>query len=115
MGTFLNTTKQSIVNSLQQGTADRLSEKFYYQFFDKRPAVVTYYNPNTQASTLDKGSIQSYSTKGVDAPIRFNKLKNTLIYGLERIQTDLNVSEYGVEADTIQGQAVVAPDRKSVV
>lgn len=109
MGTFLNTTKQSVINSLQKGTADRLSEKFYYQFFDKKPTVVTYYNPNIQASTLDKGSIQSYSTKGIDAPIRFNKLNGTLIYGLERIQTDLNVTEYGVEADTIQGQAVVAP------
>ena len=32
MGTFLNTTKQSVINSLQKGTADRLSEKFYYQF-----------------------------------------------------------------------------------
>lgn len=108
-GKFINTTQKHIINSLVEGSNDRFKNP-YYIFTDKKPTAVTYYNINKSKSTLDEALKIEYSRLGEDAPLRFNRINNFFIYGLERIMTSLETGEYGLEATAIEGDVYVLPN-----
>ena len=109
MGQFLNTYKTDTMNSLIKGIENRLDNSFYI-FNDKHPTVVTFYNINDTRSTLDEGSKQIYALSGEDTPLIYNRIDNVFLYGLERMQTELEVGEYGLESTEIQGECYLPPN-----
>lgn len=108
-GKFINTDMKVTVDNLTQGIIHRLDSPFY-KFTDKHPTVTTFLNVSKEKTTLDQGSKQAYAINGSDSPIRYNLIKNLMLYGLEKIQTDLDVGDFGIEANSIEGEAIVPPN-----
>lgn len=108
-GKFINTTQKHIINSLVEGSNERFKNP-YYIFTDKKPTTVTYYNINKTKSTLDESLKIEYSRLGKDSPLRFNKIDNFFIYGLEKIMTSLEMGDFGLGASDIEGDAYILPN-----
>lgn len=109
MSKFINTQYKDTINSLVDGFKKRL-ENPYYIFTDKKATIVTYYNQNTSKSTLDEGSQTEFEPIGEKSPIRYNKILDAYLYGIDRIITNIDISEHGIESDPIEGEAVVLPN-----
>ena len=109
MGKFINTEQKVVINSLVEGFKERLKNP-YYIVTDKKPTLATYYNLNKAKSTLDEALKIEYSRLGKDSPLRFNRIHNFFLYGIEKISTQLDTGEYGLEASTIEGEAIILPN-----
>ena len=109
MGKFINTARKDTVDSLVNGIKHRLDSPFYI-FNDKKPTVVTFYNVNDTKSTLDEGSKQVADIKDYDSPLKYNKIEGVFVYGLERIQAELEVGDFGIEANDIEGECILPPN-----
>lgn len=109
MGGFTNTNYRKTSESLVQGLQNRLQNNPYYLFIDKKPTVVTYWNINDKHSTLDQGDKEVYHQTGENTPLRYNKINNFQIYGIERIMVDIQRGEYGPESP-IEGEAIILPN-----
>lgn len=108
MGDFSNTVYRETTDSLIKGMQNRLDNP-YYLFSDKKPTPVTYWNVNIRKSTLDQGSKQTYDQLGDNSPLRFNRIDNFHIYGIDRILVDYQVGDFGVESD-IEGEGLILPN-----
>ena len=109
VGKFLDTTYVGTINSILDSQKSRLDNTFY-TFTDKTPTTVTYYNIDTSNTTLDEGSILAYSYTDGDSPIRYNKIKDAVLFGMERIQVQMESGDFGIEADSIEGEAYIPPN-----
>lgn len=109
MGGFTNTNYRKTSESLVQGLQNRLQNNPYYLFIDKKPTSVTYWNINDKHSTLDQGDKEVYHQTGENTPLRYNKINNFQIYGIERIMVDIQRGEYGPESP-IEGEAIILPN-----
>lgn len=109
MGGFTNTNYRKTSESLVKGLQNRLQNNPYYLFIDKKPTVVTYWNINDKHSTLDQGDKEVYHQTGENTPLRYNKINNFQIYGIERIMVDIQRGEYGPESP-IEGEAIILPN-----
>ena len=107
-GRFTNTKYAKTVDSLVQATKGVLKNP-YYIFNDKKPTKVTYYRQSREKTTLDPASGLNYSHIGDQSPIKFNKILDFYIYGIDQMPTTLEVGEYGYETEPIEGQAIVLP------
>lgn len=105
---FINTEHKQTIDSLTQGFKDKMKNP-YYLFNDKSPSTVTYYTINKEMSTLDQGLKTVDSNIGSNSPLRFNKINNFFLYGIERIELSLNMDEFGLSSDSITGEALVLP------
>ena len=108
MGNFINTNYNKTIDNLVEGAKSRLNNPFYI-YGDRKPTIVTYYNINHNASTIDKGSSTLYDDIGQNSSLRFNKIENFHLYGLEKINVNLDIGEYGLEAP-IEGEALILPN-----
>lgn len=106
---FSNSVYRETADSLIQGHKDRLVNNPYYIFSNLKPTPVTYYNVNIHQSTLDEGSRQITDQLGSEAPLRYNRINNMHLYGIDRIIINLEVGEYGVESP-VEGEAVILPN-----
>ena len=93
MADILNTTYQDTINSLSNGFKSILSNP-YYVYNNYSPTVVTYYNINKNETTLDYAMKTSYAYIGEKSPIRYNKIKQFLLYGIEKIQLNLDKFQF---------------------
>lgn len=109
MGGFTNTSHKMTMNSLVDGFKAKLDNP-YYLFTDKKPTLVTYYNINSEKTTLDDASKQIYSPLGDDSPLHFNKIKDAYLFGIERMMTEVDIGDFGPEAGEIEGEAIVLPN-----
>ena len=109
MGKFLDTTYTATINSILESQTKRLDNTFY-TFTDKAPTTCTYYNINTSKSTLDESTSLAYSYTDGDSPLRYNRIKDTVIFGLDRVQVQMDAGDFGLESDTIEGDAYVLPN-----
>ena len=109
-GKFINTTTAytQIVNQAAE-TMKGLLDNPYYLFTDKKASECTYYNLNTTMTTLDEATRGNYSEISPNSPLRFNKIKNFLIYGITRIEPNLDIGEFGLETSDITGECIVLP------
>ena len=108
MGNFINTNYNKTIDNLVEGAKSRLNNPFYI-YGDRKPTIVTYYNINHNASTIDKGSSTLYDDIGQNSSLRFNKIENFHLYGIEKININLDIGEYGLESP-IEGEALILPN-----
>ena len=108
MSEFFNTNYNKTVSNLIKGSQSRMDNP-YYVFSGKSGTPVTYYNINIKKSTLDQGTRNTYDHIGENSPLRFNKINNFQIYGIDKIQLDYNVGEFGVESP-VEGEAFILPN-----
>ncbi|MGL5751434.1 MAG: hypothetical protein ACRCXT_12950, partial [Paraclostridium sp.] len=109
MAKFMNTSYKKTVDDLADGFKEKLSNP-YYIFTDKQPFKTIYYNRNLKKSTLDQGSKLEYSSIGKNSPTKYNKIQDFYLYGLERIMTQLELGDFGLESSSIEGEAIILPN-----
>lgn len=109
MGKFINTMRKTTIDSLSTGIKEKLKNPFY-ALLDKKPTSVTFFNINPERSTLDEGSRQTYSSYTENTSLRYNRVNDVLLYGIERITADLEVGDFGTESTEISGDAILPPN-----
>lgn len=87
---------------------ERLSSQ-YTRFLDSKPTFCTYYHINTKMSSVDKGTYDIENLINESSPIRYNKIENFPIYGIEQIQLDLDDGEFGYNIE-YDGEGIVLPN-----
>lgn len=105
---FTNTTYRDMVSSLSQNRVQQMANP-WWKYSSLKPTKVTYYNLNTKKSTLDQGRRDTYDQLGTKSPLRYNRIKDFILYGLPRFQVDLNLEENGVQSSEISGTGVILP------
>lgn len=109
MGKIIETTYHDSVEKIT-GFAHDLVNNSFYVLNDKKPVIVTYYNIDKEASSLDPGSKIAYNNIGSESPMRFNKIEDFMIYGFSRIELQTEIEEFGLEADKVGGDAYILPN-----
>ena len=108
-GKFTNTTYGKTVDNLVKATKGVLQNP-YYKYIDKQPTKVTYYKQNLEKTTLDPDSGLNYSHVGAQSPIKFNKITDFYLYGIDQIQNQLDIGDFGLENEEITGQCIILPN-----
>lgn len=109
MGKFINTSYRNTIDNLVQATNSKINNP-YYKFTDQKPTRVTYWCQSIEMSTLDPATGLYGAHLGKDSPFKFNKVEDFLIYGMDKIQTELDVGDYGAEANSITGDCIILPN-----
>jgi len=109
MGKFTDVKYTSTVDNLVNATKSKIDNP-YYIFSNQSPTKVTYYAQNIEQSTLDEASGLYGAHVGKNSPFKFNKILGFLLYGIERINVDYEVGDYGTEANPIDGEAILLPN-----
>lgn len=110
MSGFSNTQYTGTINSLISASESKLINNPYYKFSDKKPTPVIYYKQNIKKSTLDCASELQYAHVSNQSALKYNKIINFVLYGIDRMTTDYDVTENGVESSPISGDAIVLPN-----
>ena len=108
-GKFINKTQNVMLDTLVDGFK-KFMDNPYYIYTDKKGSTCTYYNINTTKTTLDEATRDNYSDLGTNSPIRFNKIYDTILYGIEKILIEYDLGDTGIEAGEISGEALVLPN-----
>ena len=106
---LLNISHSEVTQNLTDFQLDLLKNP-YALYNDKKALLATYFNLNTTMSTLDEALKIPYSNLGNKSPLRFNKILDFYIYGIDRISTSLSNNEFGIEADDIGGDGIILPN-----
>lgn len=109
MGKFTDVKYSKTIDNLVNATKTKIDNP-YYVFTNQSPTKVTYYAQNIEQSTLDEASGLYGAHLGKDSPFKFNKITDFLLYGIERINVDYEVGDYGTEANPIEGEAILLPN-----
>lgn len=106
---FTNTIYRDMVGNLTKSGLDRLHNP-YWKYLNQKPTKVTYWNLNSKRSTLDQAKKDTYDQLGPKSSLRYNRIKDFIIYGLPRFQVDLNLEETGIQSSEISGQGLILPN-----
>ena len=79
------------------------------RFLDKSPVFVTYYHINVNESTTDEGFRDIESIIGNRSPLRFQKIENFPMYGLDQVVLAIQDSEQGLDTE-YSGESVILPN-----
>ena len=103
MGKFINTEHKDMMDSISKGVVKDILKNPYYLFEQAKATPVIFYELDGRASTLDDSVRIEYDQIGKEAPLRFKKINDLYLYGLERIEIHYSNGETGLEADLISG------------
>ena len=109
MGKFINTDRKMTIDALVDGTKERLNNP-YYKFNNKPATIVTYYNMDVKQATVDEGLGVTYSNTGENSSLRFNKIDNMFLFGIEPMKLNLSESDFGIETEGAEGEAYILPN-----
>lgn len=102
--------RQSIIGNTTNSMINRVTDNPYTFFTDQSMTTVTFYNINKQFTTLDERLENTYNTIGDASGLRFDKINGVVLYGMGKIELNIDVGEFGTEADPIEGEAVLPPN-----
>lgn len=107
-GRFTNNNQVIMLNTLVD-TAKELVNNGFYEYSDKKGTVVDYWNTSNK-TTLDNATEGQFSYLGDNSPIRFNLIRDFILYGITKMDIDLEMGDNGMEASDITGEAIVVPN-----
>ena len=84
------------------------AESQYTRFLDKNPTFVTYYNIS-ETTTNDSGLFNVEQVLGNNSPLRFKKVSDFPIYGIESILLSLNEEDQGLDS-SFESDATILPN-----
>lgn len=100
--------EKKLVSGSIHNYEERLNSQ-YSRFIEKTPSFVTYYNINNVESTVDNGFQNIEQVLGPNSPLRFNKVTEFPIYGIEQVILDLQDEEQGLDTD-FESQGTIIPN-----
>ena len=109
---FLNTdsVRQAMTETIIPSSVKTMLNNPYYLFNDKTASIATYYNLNTTMTTLDEATRENYGELTANSPLRFNKVSGFYLYGISRIEPNIEINEYGLEGDNVDGECIILPN-----
>lgn len=87
----------------------RLESQYTIFFDNKTPTFTTYYHINNLNSITDSGFFNVERIIGSESPIRFQRIDNFPIYGIESIKPDLSDDDAGLTS-SFDGDAIILPN-----
>lgn len=108
-GKFVNTKHKQTIDTLVSGLQDILKNP-YYKWSSRSATIVTYFNRNVEKSTLDEGAKVEQMAYGPNSPIKYNKIKDFYIYGIEQIAISIENGDFGAEASPVSGEGIILPN-----
>lgn len=87
---------------------ERISSKVS-RFLDKSPVFTTYFHINVNESTTDGGYKDVEEIVGKRSPVKFQKIEQFPIYGIDSIVLDLDDADEGLNTN-YQGEGVILPN-----
>ena len=109
MGKFTDTRYTSTMDSLIESIQNDQLQNPYLKFSDKRATKVTYYKQNLEKTTADEGTQDIYQTVGSHSSVRYNKINGFFLYGIDTIENNQDIGDWGLETQEITGEAVILP------
>lgn len=110
-GRFIKTsTMKTEMPSNIVSNVQNLLNNPYYLFNNASQSISTYYNINTTMTTLDEATRGNYGEISSESPIRYNKITEFYLYGINKIEPNLEITDFGLEGSDIQGDAIVLPN-----
>jgi len=108
---FLNvdSVRQAMMGGTIIDSVKTILNNPYYLFNDKQASLCNYYNLNTTMTTLDEATRGNYAELTADSPLRFNKVIGFYIYGIQKIEPNLEITDYGLEGNNVNGEAFILP------
>ena len=106
---FSNVTFNDRIDSFNKAQKDKMKNP-YYAFSAENKTLVIYFHINKAKSTLDDGTHGLYDTIGPESGLRWNKIHNFPLYGLDKMLVDMNIGEYGLESAPIEGDCLILPN-----
>lgn len=100
--------KSEFINQNVNLAESRITSQ-YSTFLEQKPTFTTFYHVNTRRSTTDKGLKDIEGLIDSRSPIRYNKIYNFPLYGIEQIQLDLQEEDEGLNS-SYDGNAVILPN-----
>lgn len=110
MGKFINTEHRDMIDTLTKGVVKDMVKNPYYLFESAKATPVIFYELCEEATTLDDSTRLEYEQIGKNAPLRFKKITNLYLYGLQRMEIHYSNGESGLEADPINGDCTDLPN-----
>lgn len=110
MGKFTNTRLGKTINTLEEAQVKLIKDNRFYTFTNLGPTTVTFYNINKEQTSLD------YATENINSQInnvsglRFDKINDALLYGVPKMDADLDIGDFGTESSPITGDASIPPN-----
>ena len=99
-----------MIDSISKGVVKDMLKNPYYLFQQAKATPVIFYELDGEASTLDDSTRVEYDQIGNNAPLRFKKIDDVYLYGLERVEIHYSNGESGLEADPISGDCTDLPN-----
>lgn len=106
----VNTVRQAMTETTIPNSVKTILNNPYYLFNDKTASIATYYNLNTTMTTLDEATRDNYGELTINSPLRFNKITGFYLYGITKIEPSLEINDYGLEGDNIDGECIILPN-----
>jgi hypothetical protein len=110
LGKFINTEHRDMVDAITKGVVKDMLKNPYYLFENTKATPVIFYELDTTHTTLDDSTRMEYEQIGDNAPLRFKKIYDVYLYGLERMEIHYSNGENGLESDPIQGDCTDLPN-----
>lgn len=108
MGKFINTRYKETLDGVTEFAKSLLNNRLY-SFNDKNVTRVKYWNTNKELSSLDPGSKLEMVEVGEESPKRFNVIENLYMYGLPKMEINLENGDFGLEAEPVTGECYIMP------
>lgn len=105
-----NSVRQAMTETTIPSSVKTILNNPYYLFNDKTASIATYYNLNTTMTTLDEATRANYGELTANSPLRFNKVTGFYLFGISKIEPDLDINEYGLEGNNVEGEAIILPN-----
>jgi hypothetical protein len=103
-------SRTNIIENITNSKLKRITDNPFY-FFNNMPMTkVTFYNVDKNETTLDEVVDNTYNFIGPASGLRFDKINGVILYGIQRMELNIDMGEWGTEADPIEGDAVLPPN-----
>lgn len=102
--------RQNIIDNTTSSMINRIKDNPLFFFNDQSMTKVTFYNINKDHTTLDEAVENTYNLLGKASGLRFDKINNVIIYGLQKFELSFDVGDFGTEASPIEGEVFLPPN-----
>lgn len=110
MAELLKTNKKiQRVNALVDSYKTKLDNP-YNIYINKSPVPVDWYNQCKEHTSLDETTREVWDYVGADSPIRYNLIKDAVVYGMSQMNVNLNIGDFGLTSDNMSGDTIVLPN-----
>ena len=102
--------RASIINSILDSKINRITDNPFTFFNGMSITEVTFYNINKEHTTLDEMLDNTFNFIGPASGLRFDKINGVILYGINRMELDIDQTEWGPEAAPIEGECYLPPN-----